>query len=850
MAESILVTGKKISSMELVTNMTGNEKIPTGQPDDLALTPNQIADHTIIRGDLASQEDLSQVEVSLGTQITDLEIDVNASNNSIRGLIAAEEAARIAADDGLQAAIDAESLARTDADAGLQSALDAEVSARIAADDLKVDKDGSVSSVAGRVGDVELTPSDVLVGGFGSQEEVNKYVVKPFLSGEVYDAGDQVWLSGGDIVKSTVAGNTVDPNTDMSGWVYSNDASQVKYGNQNQAQINARTATPYDHGAIGDGLAHPLSERYATLAEAQAIYPAATSLNEYIDGHALNAWYRDICANNRKYATCHGNFLINIKLSNADINSFNNTIKTKRIDFNATVTMATVSGIRENGWEIVSPRQVEFSGFLELRDAGGLDYPNRKINNLLYMEDFIHAKFTWKVITRYARHLGLRAVSGTALSINGTTANNNTSDLGAWQFNSCGHRFKHGDFTFNSVTEIGGSQGVDQRSILTFESALPFGDDVLVDDFINYKGKPYLITGNTSTTISVYPWLHDSDTTGTIQVSWGGDFQLEGADSNQIKMSSGSSDCAVCAGKEGFYSGFKDQRVNEFNDIGCRVGNGINATQRRLTIAGLYFEGNVFDIVKTNISSTDNVLFINPNSVDLSKCHVLNPVNTSKSPSSYLNAPFTIINGNYGTYTKKNGQYANGQTPNTASPDLTIGDEHIKYRANSPTITLKDNPDFRRIFGNVDLTCEVFGSGGFGVNNNYTTGNTTIKCESGFTINGSSSDLVIPRSAPFWVSARLVSETDWRVFIYYSEKPKASKTHDWASLAAGAQQSTTLQVFGANIGDSAVASMDVALSGTSLRAEVTATNTVTVYHHNPTAAPVDVVSGTLTVKVV
>lgn len=203
MAESILVTGKKISSMELVTDVIGNEKIPTGQPDDLAVTPNQIADHTIARGDLASQEDLSQVEVSLGTQITDLESDVNASNNSIRGLIAAEEAARIAGDSNLQIAIDAE------------------VAARIAADDLKVDKEGSVTSVAGRVGDVVLTPSDVLVEGFGSQEEVNKYVVKPFLAGEVYGVGDRVRLENGDVVKSVAELNTTNPNSDMAEWEYS-----------------------------------------------------------------------------------------------------------------------------------------------------------------------------------------------------------------------------------------------------------------------------------------------------------------------------------------------------------------------------------------------------------------------------------------------------------------------------------------------------------------------------------------------------------------------------------------------------------------------------------------------------
>lgn len=44
-----------------------------------------------------------------------------------------------------------------------------------------------------------------------------------------------------------------------------------------------------DFGAVGDGTAHPLSERYATLSAAQAVYSFATSLSDYIDWAALQA---------------------------------------------------------------------------------------------------------------------------------------------------------------------------------------------------------------------------------------------------------------------------------------------------------------------------------------------------------------------------------------------------------------------------------------------------------------------------------------------------------------------------------------------------------------------------------
>lgn len=49
------------------------------------------------------------------------------------------------------------------------------------------------------------------------------------------------------------------------------------------------TVSVMDFGAIGDGFYHPLSERYATLAEAQADYPFATDLADSRDWAALQA---------------------------------------------------------------------------------------------------------------------------------------------------------------------------------------------------------------------------------------------------------------------------------------------------------------------------------------------------------------------------------------------------------------------------------------------------------------------------------------------------------------------------------------------------------------------------------
>lgn len=665
---------------------------------------------------------------------------------------------------GLSQAVQDEIIARIQGDEDLLNQLTAEISARMLGDEaVTEDLKNYVNQVIGAIiNDPDFDGIDaknVNDASGETQQQVNYNGGSKWHSRVGgYKLNERVVLTNGDIVKSTIDGNTNDPNVDMTGWVYTNDASQVKYGNQNQAQINARTATPYDFGAIGDGVAHPLSERYATLAEAQAVYPSATSLDEYIDGHALNAWWLDICANNRVYATCHGDFVINTNITNKAVNSFTNPVKTKKIDFSAKVKLVGVTGI---GWEMLSIRQTDRSGYLEMWDAGGTTFANRTVDILLYMEDTIHSTSSMRTNLKYARRLGMLVSSGSANSVNGTTANNNTSDLGDFQFGSCGFRFKHADFTFSSRVDIGGSNGTDQRSILTVNESLPFSN--LVGGFIKFNDKPRLITANTANTITVYPWISELDTSGAFQISYGGDFELIGPDSNNIKMSNGSADCAVCAGAEGFYVGAKLQRTDEGNDIGLRLGNGVSSAQIGGTYLGTYFELNVFDLVKTSVNS-DKSLIINPIALNDDKCFVLSPIGSS----SRLPAP-SLVNGwniKYGgvEYGQKHLQYYDGLNPTTTIA-ATVKNPNFKLRANSATVTLTDELKFRELYGNVDLEFEIFGT----AVNNGTSGSTTIKCQAGYTINSVAADLIIPASSSaFRISARLVNGTDWRVSIYFA----------------------------------------------------------------------------------
>lgn len=72
-----------------------------------------------------------------------------------------------------------------------------------------------------------------------------------------------------------------------------------------------------------------------------------------------------------------------------------------------------------------------------------------------------------------------------------------------------------------------------------------------------------------------------------------------------------------------------------------------------------------------------------------------------------------------------------------------------------------------------------------------------------------------------------------------------SKVYDPPSIAAGDVATTTVTVTGATLGSQAGGAFSLDLAGLYLTASVTAANTVTVTLVNPTAAPIDLASGTL-----
>lgn len=84
-------------------------------------------------------------------------------------------------------------------------------------------------------------------------------------------------------------------------------AANVTYDNRTADAALRDRRSCKDYGAIGDGTLHPLSERFSTLAAAQAVYPFVTSLTDSLDYAGIQANIND----NRDCFIPAGHYYIN-----------------------------------------------------------------------------------------------------------------------------------------------------------------------------------------------------------------------------------------------------------------------------------------------------------------------------------------------------------------------------------------------------------------------------------------------------------------------------------------------------------------------------------------------------------
>ena len=196
-----------------------------------------------------------------------------------------------------------------------------------------------------------------------------------------------------------------------------------------------------------------------------------------------------------------------------------------------------------------------------------------------------------------------------------------------------------------------------------------------------------------------------------------------------------------------------------------------------------------------------------------------------------------------------------------ASSDMVIADNDF-YKINDTNSVTLTNPSASgyKVNGNRFFIKE--GATAKFVISAYMTGDTVGELSGNTIVLPSSADIAIrlleynnssSLNKFYSVSPNLMLGGTKKVSVLFnslSNDPASASTYDPPSLATNTQQSTTVFIPGAKVGYIVSVSFDKNLQGTRMWGEVTATDTVTVYHRNDTGITVDLPSGTLTVKIV
>ncbi len=602
---------------------------------------------------------------------------------------------------------------RIAADDALGGRVDKEISDRAAAVSneayLREAGDKSVASLIGQAGPIETQVYDTRTA---AELSVVKETIQTIRTGGFFAAGD----GGGALYKRS----PVEPSHD--GKFQSADGAWW--------EIADRTITPQMFGAVGSGDHAEALQRFFDYLKVSRV-PFAEMSGAFNSSQPL---VLDLLGGATEY-----------------------------LHFNCTIQ---AQGANE-GFLLRVNRAIGtvFTGKLELLGTGGEVYTDRTWGSAIKVDGSARANFYAQITGRYFKYYNL-FVEGYAAA--GNVGNGSLASFGAVRSLHCGSTTMGNGtkppvaFTARTDTGSAGSHG--QRSVLTVDE-LPSAAVRDDNPIVVYNDYPYTVVGYdvNASTITVFPWLEGTATSGNLEYIEGAGVYVKGADANVLKFDLvEASNCAVGYRNRGLYGGIAERMVAQFCGVGIVAGNPPSSSSLQSTVVNPYFELNRFDIVQV-AAADQKSLIINPTIIDLSKCYGTQPRLANGGPLSTNFSLFTGISILLdGVLLRPTGERSSGTSGSTTN--LALGpaaETPIHIRSNLHTVSLKDSPHERRIFGYRTARCFIEGTGPGGT----PTGTITVARDTGYTINGSASDLVLQGlPGPILLEALLV-ETDWLVSV-------------------------------------------------------------------------------------
>ena len=571
------------------------------------------------------------------------------------------------------------------------------------------------------------------------------------ISGAMGDAIKPVLQNLDEVINTAAAAGA-----GANGWT---DQLITLSNGRTQKQKNAELVTPYDFGAIGDGVYHKLSEKYATLEDAKKKYPTAQSLDDSIDLCALESFF-DHCHDNLVNANITLNAYVNRPLYVGMVRK-DQHFKTKVYSGDLTLTN-TQTDVEIPFLMRINAVNTEWYGKLTFNGKGGNPKDRKQLGGLVIGDNGTDGS---------AGRIHISSVFCSAFKLFGLALSNDSifpriDNVHASSIGSIGNSYTNGT-NVHAGTVVSysstGSQNAQYSTVVVNTIPNEFNTDGTYSQaMVMFEGDdlPYRIQAINSGTneIQVYPRLNPNLTYGKLKYIYGCGLSWTGNNAgagnfNHLQFIV----CGIGFWGRSLYGGNINYLSTEY--CGC----GITLSSQSEVVIGYninnsYFEANVWDYIQQWGNTRDSLVNFNmTHGFDASKIAELyswrSSIDESRNQVRFNGSRITVGNRTYTT----DQNYTN-------SVDLTDPRSVIPIVLSGGNLSLTYNSNYEKLVSLLNYTNKVLVI----TQNNGTATPTaiTIKVPSDWSLNGVLNGTVTTNPQKFATVLTVTKDADKSLRIF------------------------------------------------------------------------------------
>ena len=648
-----------------------------------------------------------------------------------------------------------------------------------------------------------------------TQQEINDLTGAPYrVKVGGYNIGERVVLENGDIVRNTVAGNTANPNVDMTGWELADAALNAK-------KLKRDFISVWDFFTESEEQAYNLAMLNGTPEAFDSHRPIQAFLDHISQNYYSNAYFI-------------GRFWVSSGLSLVSSNLNLTTAITGSPTIIATTAIDTLFNI-DYGQDLT------WNGILRLGGTGNQVYTKRTCNHGLKIGGTTSRARFRGVVARNFKQTGIYAYAGSTLTNFGDVRVSNIASGFTTQptYNLSS--------TFSDPVNSGTSGSTTQYTTITVATLPP--EDLITECMVSIGGQPYYVQAidRENSTLQVFPWLDLNNTETNLTYIFGAGVYMTSGDASVLRFTQiDAVRCGVAVWHGSLYPPVIDNLVSQY----CGVGQilGIYPTRAMVggQVNGYYCENNNIDLLKLTRSGGMNFYISSQYAFNYAKVKYAGAPRDTNNALLHQYANLLGVSIELNSFEK----FSRGLVASTLGINVTdLASRYRIYSGNSKNINIgTPNLDVHNAYGYDSYTLVYVGTNG-----SAPTGTFTFNAPSGYTVNGQSSVSFSNFSSTAVFHVILVVGANNFVVSCSGQQAvskSSSVTYDPPSIASGAAVTTTVTLAGAAVGDIVQAAFSQYNADIEISAVVSAANTVTVKFKNTGAAAVDLASGTLTVKLI